>query len=141
MGTADCKRRTANSGRNNKIKIKKYSTKNYVIISRNIFVSLLEICWKSSERVENCLSVLNFILHTLKYLILHLSMYTNFPSFFRLISGSNPEDISSYGDLVLNNSSLMLFLFSTVRHPLSSLDKLVNGFPVLVTLFQIFFYF
>ena len=106
-----------------------------------IFASLLEICWKSSERVENCLSVLNFILYTLKYLILHLSMYTNFPSFFRLISGSNPEDISSYGDLVLNNSSLMLFLFSTVCHPLSSLDKLVNGFPVFVTLFQIFLYF
>ena len=99
-----------------------------------IFASLLEICWKSSERVENCLSVLNFILRTLKYLILHLSMHANFPSFFRLISSSNPEDISTYGDLVLNNSSLMLSLFSNVRHPLSSL-------PVLITLFQIFFYF
>ena len=112
----------------------KIQYQNYVIISRNIFASLLEICWKSSERVENCLSVLNFILRTLKYLILHLSMHANFPSFFRLISSSNPEDISTYGDLVLNNSSLMLSLFSTVRHPLSSL-------PVLITLFQIFFYF
>ena len=120
---------------------KKLSIKNDVIISRNIFASLSEICWKSSERVENCLSVLNFILRTLKYLILHLSMHTNFPSFFRLISSSNPEDISTYGDLVLNNSSLMLSLFSTVRHLLSSFDKLVNGLPVLITLFQIFFYF
>ena len=106
-----------------------------------IFASLLEICWKSSERVENCLSVLNFILRTLKYLTLHLSMHANFPSFFRLISSSNPEDISTYGDLVLNNSFLMSSLFSTVRHPLSSFDKLVNGLPVLITLFQMFFYF
>ena len=68
-------------------------------------------------------------------------MHANFPSFFRLISSSNPEEISTYGDLVLNNSSLMLSLFSTVRHPLSSFDKLVNGLPILITLFQIFFHF
>ena len=35
----------------------------------------------------------------------------------------------------------MLSLFSTVRHPLSSFDKLVNGLPILITLFQIFFHF
>ena len=130
-------RRTANGG----LRMVDGSIENDVIISRNIFASLLEICWKSSERVENCLSVLNFILRTLKYLILRLSMHANFPSFFRLISSSNPEDISTYGDLVLNNSSLMFSLFSTVRHPLSSFDKLVNGLPVLITLFQMFFYF